>query len=113
MSLSLEFPRLDETFARPEALMRVPVGFASPLWALFAGAAVSGSAWWWMSRWARPQNLEAMFGAAAELPLIAAAEAVAEPAIEAAEAAVEVAFEAERTVVDAVAAEIAAAETAI
>jgi hypothetical protein len=33
---------LSETFARPETLMRVPVGLASPLWALFAGAAVGG-----------------------------------------------------------------------
>ncbi|MBS0362314.1 MAG: hypothetical protein JSR98_13125 [Proteobacteria bacterium] len=53
-----------EVFAKPEALLRVPVGFASPLWGLFAGAALSGSAWWWMTRFARVENLEAMFGAA-------------------------------------------------
>jgi hypothetical protein len=46
-------------FARPESLLRVPVGFASPLWGLFAGAALSGAAFWWMTRWARPENLEA------------------------------------------------------
>ena len=45
----------------PAELMRLPVGVASPLWGLFAGAAVTGAAWWWMTRWARPENLEAMF----------------------------------------------------
>ncbi len=64
--------RAPETLAKPEVLLRVPVGLASPLWGLFAGAAVSASAWWWMTRWARPQNLEAMFG-------VAESEADAEP----------------------------------
>jgi hypothetical protein len=52
------------TLSGPEALLRVQVGIASPLWGLFAGAAMSGSAWWWMTRWTRTENLEAMFGAA-------------------------------------------------
>jgi hypothetical protein len=52
-----------EVLAKPEALFRVPVGLASPLWGLFAGAAMTGATWWWMTRWARPQNLEAMFAA--------------------------------------------------
>jgi hypothetical protein len=74
---------LAETFARPEALLRVPLGMASPLWGLFAGAAVGGSAWWWMTRWTRPENLEALFGAALTAPVgeplaDAVAEAVAE-----------------------------------
>src|SRR6185437_1176950 len=50
----------------PESLLNLPVGLASPLWGLFAGAAMTGAAWWWMTRWARPENLEAMFGAALE-----------------------------------------------
>jgi hypothetical protein len=79
------------TFAKPEALMRVPVGLASPLWGLFAGAAVSGSAWWWMTRWARAENLEAMFGAAAEASPIAAIEEVVEVAVEADAALIEAA----------------------
>jgi len=62
----MSFAPDSETLAKPEALLRVPVGLASPLWGLFAGAAMSGAAWWWMTRWARPQNLEAMFAAALE-----------------------------------------------
>jgi hypothetical protein len=64
------------TLAGSEAMLRVPVGLASPLWGLFAGAAMSGATWWWMTRWARPENLEAMFGAAETL------DAVVEPAVE-------------------------------
>jgi hypothetical protein len=83
-----------EPFAKPETLLRVPVGLASPLWGLFAGAAMTGATWWWMTRWARPQNLEAIFGAAekfeaavapeAAKPMAETApEAVAEPVVEA------------------------------
>jgi hypothetical protein len=50
-----------------EAMFCIPLGAASPLWVLFAGAAMSGAAWWWMSQWARPANLEAMFGRTAKL----------------------------------------------
>lgn len=77
-----------DALAKPEALLRIPVGFASPLWGMFAGAAVSGSAWWWMTRWIQPENLEAMFGAAtATLPtsLPQAADAVIMDGDEAAE----------------------------
>ena len=105
MSLSPDFPRMDETFDKPEALLRVPVGFASPLWALFAGAAVSGSAWWWMTRWARPENLEAMFGAAV------AAQTEAARAIEA--PVVEVAAPAGEAVAEVAAQSTAAVEPAV
>jgi hypothetical protein len=99
MSQSPEFPSFPETFARPAALIAGPVGLASPLWGLFAGAAMGGSAWWWMTRWARTENLEAMLGVAGETAtamlaspteavavIEVAAEAVgeAEPAVEAA-----------------------------
>jgi hypothetical protein len=89
-----------DTLAKPEVLLRVPMGLASPLWGLFAGAAVSGATWWWMTRWARAENLEAMFGGAKAVvapepatftaPALEVAEtaqavieAVAEPVIEA------------------------------
>jgi hypothetical protein len=62
MPIASENPSL----ARPEALLRLPVGMSSPLWGFFAGAAVSGAAWWWWTQWSRPENLEAMFGKAAE-----------------------------------------------
>lgn len=103
----------------PQRLIQVPIGAVSPLWGLFAGAAVSGAAWWWMTRWARPANLEAAFGAAedavAEAETLsetltaavaeaveeapAVVEAVAEPALEA----VAEAPEAVETVVEAAA----------
>ncbi|HZZ30765.1 MAG TPA: hypothetical protein VFE10_02140 [Phenylobacterium sp.] len=92
-------PETDD-LSRPQTLMRVPMGLASPLWGLFAGVAVSGATWWWMTRWARAENLEAIFGAAAkfeaamdteaataEAPVVEATEApiqVAEPMVEAA-----------------------------
>jgi len=42
-----------------EKSFSLPVGFASPLWLAFAGAAATGAAFFWMSRWTRPINLEA------------------------------------------------------
>jgi hypothetical protein len=80
-----------ELLAKPEALLRVPVGLASPLWGLFAGAAISGAAWWWMTRWTRVENLEAMFGAAAkfEAAVEPKAAALAAPGVERVEAAAE------------------------
>lgn len=45
----------------PSAIL---IGATSPLWGYFMGAAATGMAWWWMTRWAEPANLEAMFGAA-------------------------------------------------
>ncbi|HLZ76753.1 hypothetical protein [Phenylobacterium sp.] len=78
-----------EALADPKALLRVPVGLASPLWPLFTGVAVSGAAWWWMTRWTQPANLEAMFGAmkTAEAETQAEVLALAEPVVEVAEAA--------------------------
>jgi hypothetical protein len=80
-----------DALAKPEALLRVPVGLASPLWGLFAGAAVTGAAWWWMTRWTRPVNLEALFDAAARFEKTVEPEpaALAGPVTETAEAVVE------------------------
>jgi predicted flap endonuclease-1-like 5' DNA nuclease len=46
--------------ADAEKALSLPVGLASPLWIAFAGAAAAGATFWWMSRWMRPTNLEAM-----------------------------------------------------
>ncbi|MEO8112998.1 MAG: hypothetical protein ABI655_01360, partial [Phenylobacterium sp.] len=62
--MSIETP---EVFKKPVS-PQVLIGAASPLWFMYAGAAMSGAAWWWMTRWTRPVNLEALFGAAAALP---------------------------------------------
>src|SRR5260221_4072230 len=87
----------EKTLAKPEVLLRVPVGLISPLWGLFAGAAMSGAAWWWMTRWAQPENLEAMFGAAAKFEAAVEPKAVelAAPVVEPAEAAPETALDTE------------------
>ena len=50
----------------------VPLGAASPLWLMFAGAASAGVAFWWMTRWTAATHLEAAFGAVAQ-PLAARA----------------------------------------
>jgi hypothetical protein len=91
MSFAPDASRPDVNLAKPEALLRVPVGLASPLWGLFAGAAMSGAAWWWMTRWARPENVEAMFGAAAKFEAAVEPKVVelAAPVVEAAVAAAE------------------------
>ena len=97
MSFAPDAFRPDENLAKPEALLRVPVGLSSPLWGLFAGAAMSGAAWWWMTRWARPENLEAMFGAAAKFEAAVEPKVVevAAPVVEAVKAAPEAVLEAE------------------
>jgi hypothetical protein len=91
----MSFAPEPETLAKPESLLRVPVGLASPLWGLFAGAAMTGATWWWMTRWARPQNLEALFGAAAEAEAAIEPDtaALAAPVVETAEAVIEAAPE--------------------
>jgi hypothetical protein len=43
--------------------LSTPIGAASPLWYAFAGAAALGVSYWWMTRWMRPTNLEAVFAA--------------------------------------------------
>lgn len=48
----------------PQKALYFPVGAASPLWFMFAGAASAGVAYWWMTRWAERTNLEAVFGSA-------------------------------------------------
>lgn len=42
------------------------VGAASPLWAYYGAAAAGAMTYWWLTRWTRPMNLEALYGAAAD-----------------------------------------------
>jgi predicted flap endonuclease-1-like 5' DNA nuclease len=42
-----------------ERVMHAPIGAVSPLWWAFAGAATAGVAYWWLTRWAKPVNIEA------------------------------------------------------
>lgn len=108
--------------------LRVPLGAASPLWFAFASAASAGVAYWWMTRWTKPSNLEAFgewfapkgvalpkvapaavepaietqFAAALE-PVTAAGDAVVEAIAEAAEPTVELAQQAADQIVEATA----------
>lgn len=70
------------------------VGVASPLWSYFAAANAGGLAFWWMTRWTRPVNLEALFDRSMKAlkPSPALAPVVAplvEPVAEAVEAVIE------------------------
>ena len=56
----VDTPQLPQPGVSPTLLM----GAASPLWGYFAATAASGVAFWWMTRWTRPVNLEAFFVAA-------------------------------------------------
>ena len=80
---------------KPRVSPELFVGVASPLWSYFGAAAAGGVAFWWMTRWTRPVNLEALFDQtlkamtpvpAAE-PVIEAFEKVAAAAAEVIEAA--------------------------
>ncbi len=60
LPLSSESP---ETPSAPNLL----IGAASPLWAVFGGAAVAGATWWWWSnRWREAVNIEALIALAPE-----------------------------------------------
>jgi predicted flap endonuclease-1-like 5' DNA nuclease len=63
--------------AAAQTPLSLPVGLMSPLWLAFAGAAATGAAYFWMSRWARPANLEAILPTAAVAPPAAEALEVA------------------------------------
>lgn len=105
------FPALDtNTDFTTESALRLPLGAASPLWFAFASAASAGVAYWWMTRWTRPDNLEAFgdwfkpkTGATPSLPLAVAQPALKSPIETPATAPVEAALETiEKTAADAV-----------
>jgi predicted flap endonuclease-1-like 5' DNA nuclease len=59
-----DFSNLEDARERARKVMTVPIGLTSPMWLAFGAAASAGVAWWWMTRWTRATNLEAMAGAA-------------------------------------------------
>jgi hypothetical protein len=88
---SFDIPETPQTRVSPALL----VGAASPLWSFFGAAAAGGVAYWWMTQWARPVNLEAMFGKARPLSPLAP---VLEPAVEAAKTVAQTVVEAQAAV---------------
>jgi NADH-quinone oxidoreductase subunit E len=63
---------------RAEKALHAPIGMISPLWLAYGAAASAGVAWWWMTRWAKPVNVEAhMAPPVADIPV--AIEAWVEP----------------------------------
>lgn len=68
--------------AQPRLGPQLLWGAASPLWGYFGAATAGGVAFWWMTRWARPANLEALLHQAPAL------EASVETAVETIEDAV-------------------------
>jgi predicted flap endonuclease-1-like 5' DNA nuclease len=56
------FPEIDVEKATADATkaMQLPLGLASPLWLAYSGVATAGVAYWWMSQFTKPVNLEAM-----------------------------------------------------
>jgi predicted flap endonuclease-1-like 5' DNA nuclease len=64
MARTVDFSNLEDAQERVRKAMAVPIGLTSPMWLAFGAAASAGVAWWWMTRWTRATNLEAMAGAA-------------------------------------------------
>jgi predicted flap endonuclease-1-like 5' DNA nuclease len=94
MAFFAEFPDLDEARAQARKALNLPIGMSSPLWLAFGAATTAGVAWWWMTRWTRAINVEAMAGAAkaqvaAVETFIEKESAIATQAIEAAAAVLE------------------------
>ena len=56
------FPEIDFDKASADAQKAIclPLGFMSPLWLTYSGVAGAGVAFWWMSQFTKPVNLEAM-----------------------------------------------------
>ena len=89
MAWITEFADIEDAQERARKAVAMPIGLASPLWLAFGAAASAGVAWWLMTRWAQPSNLEAI--ASAARAQVAAVEALVEAENEVASQAVEVA----------------------
>jgi outer membrane biosynthesis protein TonB len=57
-----------EVLADAQKALALPIGAASPLWLMFAGAASAGVAYWWFNRWRNVTNLEAVLAPALATP---------------------------------------------
>jgi predicted flap endonuclease-1-like 5' DNA nuclease len=60
MTWITELPGVGVAEDRARKALSFPIGAASPLWLAFGAATSAGVAWWWMTRWARRSNLEAV-----------------------------------------------------
>lgn len=56
------FPEIDfeKVTVDAQKTMTLPLGFMSPLWLAYSGFAGAGVAYWWMSQFTKPVNLEAI-----------------------------------------------------
>ncbi|MFZ5667926.1 MAG: helix-hairpin-helix domain-containing protein [Pseudomonadota bacterium] len=79
------------TQAETEKMLSLPLGVASPLWLMFAGAASAGAAYYWTRALFQPTNLESLFPTVDKVATVA--EVVSEEVEKLAEA-VEETFEA-------------------
>ncbi len=89
-----------------EKALTFPVGMASPLWLMFAGAAAAGAAMFWARAWFKPTNLEAVLAPLPEPdpgpdPIVEAVEDAVMLAVETRDAMVEVAAEVIETAAEA------------
>jgi predicted flap endonuclease-1-like 5' DNA nuclease len=50
----------EKSKAQAQKALAIPVGMSSPLWLAFGAATSAGVAWWWMTRWTKATNLEAL-----------------------------------------------------
>jgi len=60
MTWITELPGVGAAEDRARRAFSFPIGAASPLWLAFGAATSAGVAWWWMTRWAKRANLEAV-----------------------------------------------------
>lgn len=80
MSFTTETGELSPIRSTPDAMLRAPVGFASPLWGMFTGVALTGVAWWWATQWMRQPVAEGLIKGMADT--VEAAPALVEPTLE-------------------------------
>jgi predicted flap endonuclease-1-like 5' DNA nuclease len=60
MALLSDYKDFGAFRGQAEKAMGMPLGFASPLWLAFGAATTAGVAWWWMTRWTKALNIEAL-----------------------------------------------------